>query len=121
MGRVLSSHVCARAGTTGPHRCGIEQTTGRTSPYVVNHHSDGSTKGRAGGGTGQVEMTNEADMNDLWRQPLSPSKAAATSRRRFFLNGLAALALFPATLSVLHLRSQPTVIIRNGWVLAKED
>lgn len=66
-------------------------------------------------------MTNQASMNDLWRRRLSPSRAAAISRRRFFLNGLAALALFPATQSVLHLRSPAIVIIRNGWVLAKED
>ena len=60
-------------------------------------------------------------MNDLWRRPLSPSKEAAISRRRFFVNGLAALALFRATESVLHLRSPAIVIMRNGWVLARED
>lgn len=66
-------------------------------------------------------MTNELNMNDFWRQPLSPSKAAVTSRRRLFLANLAALALIPAAPKVLHLRPPATVIIRNGWVLAKED
>jgi hypothetical protein len=66
-------------------------------------------------------MTNQVDMIDLCRQKVAPSEAATISRRRFFLDGLAVLALLPATQSGLHLRSPATVIIRNGWVLAKED
>lgn len=118
---IKNPHACGGWMRPGPHWCDIEQTPGLTSPYVVKHHPGGSAEGSAEGEIGQVGMTNQVCMNDLWRRPLSPSKAAAISRRRFFVSGLAALALFRATESGLHLRSPAIVTIRNGWVLARED
>ena len=49
------------------------------------------------------------------------SQAGSNVCRRFFLRGLSIWPIVPVAMSAWRIKSSPTVILRNGWVLSKDD
>lgn len=49
------------------------------------------------------------------------SGQAIQLRRRSFLGSLLALPRLPAAMSAWWLRSSAAVVVRDGWVLSKDD
>jgi hypothetical protein len=62
-------------------------------------------------------------MNTREPAPCGPpgSGEAIRLRRRSFLGSLLALTRLPAAMGALWLRSSEAVVIRDGWVLSKDD
>lgn len=49
------------------------------------------------------------------------SQAGLNVCRRFLLRGLSIWPIVPVAMSAWWIKSSPDVVLRNGWVLSKDD